>query len=196
MTCSVIYCQAVPKNLCAKFCPCSTHRHRVAVSLNEKIFSTWRHSSRFSSNDFPDNDYFKWNNYGIGRNLLFMSCTGIAFFVILLVTEYSVVSSSIYSIRSFFTSTKSPNESDEPIDFDVVEEKNRVKQMSETEIRNHNLVLMEMTKLYGKFMAVHEMSIAVEQFVLKIFFYLFVNNVNRMFFFRVHLVPNVLGCWE
>ncbi|XP_037025654.1 ATP-binding cassette sub-family A member 3-like isoform X1 [Bradysia coprophila] len=109
-----------------------------------------------------DNDYFKWNNFGIGRNLLFMSCTGIAFFIILLVTEYSLVSSSIYSIKRFFTSTLSRDVSDEPIDFDVVEEKNRVTSMSETNIRNHNLVLMNVTKLYGKFVAVHDMSIAVE----------------------------------
>lgn len=116
-----------------------------------------------------DNDYFKWNNFGIARNLLFMSCTGIGFFVILLVTEYSLVSSSIYSIKKIFMSAFSRNETDEPIDYDVVQEKSRVKDMSEADIKDHNLVLMNMTKLYGKFVAVHDMSVAVEQFSLVFF---------------------------
>lgn len=127
-----------------------------------------------SSEDFSthrlENDYFKWNNFGIGRNLVFMTCTGIAFFIILLVTEYSLVSSSIYTIRRYFTSAFKRDELDEPIDYDVVEEKNRVKAMTETDIRNHNLVLMGMTKLYGKFLAVHDMSVAVEQYALKFHF--------------------------
>lgn len=118
---------------------------------------------------FLDNDYFHWNNFGIGRNLLFMSCTGIGFFIVLLVTEYSLISSSIYSIKSFFTPAVSRTESDEPIDFDVVEEKNRVKDMSEPDIKEHNLVLMELSKSYAKFVAVHDMSIAVEQLVLHIY---------------------------
>lgn len=99
-----------------------------------------------------------------------MTCTGITFFVILLVTEYSLVSSPIYSIKRLFTSTLSRDVSDEPIDFDVVEEKNRVSIMSQTDIRNHNLVLSKMTKLYGKFVAVHDMSIAVEQLAFSRFF--------------------------
>lgn len=107
-----------------------------------------------------------------------MSLTGIGFFIILLITEYSLISSSIYSIKNLFKSTISRNESDEPIDFDVVQEKNRVKAMSETDIKNHNLVLMEMSKLYGKFVAVYDMSIAVEQLVLHcLFVERFINDI-------------------
>lgn len=69
-------------------------------------------------------------------------------------------------MKSCFTSPINRDEANEPIDFDVVQEKNRVKAMSETDIQNHNLVLLKMTKLYGKFLAVHDMSIAVEQLVL------------------------------
>lgn len=112
-----------------------------------------------------DHDYFDWSNFGIGRNLLFMLCTGIGFFSILLITEYSVISSFVYTIKSFFTTSLKRDERDEPLDFDVVEEKKRVKTMTESEIENHNLVLMEMSKAYGKFVAVHDMSIAVEQLV-------------------------------
>lgn len=118
---------------------------------------------------YLDNDYFHWNNFGIGRNLFFMSCTGVGFFIVLLVTEYSLISSSIYSIRRLFMSAASRDESDEPIDFDVVQEKNRVKEMSVPDINDHNLVLTELSKSYGKFVAVHDMSIAVEPFVLHIY---------------------------
>lgn len=94
-----------------------------------------------------------------------MTCTGVGFFTILLITEYSIVSSFIYTIKSYFTSAFVRDES-EPLHVDVVEEKNRVKAMTQTEIENHNLVLKEMSKAYGKFVAVHDMSIAVEQLVL------------------------------
>lgn len=63
-------------------------------------------------------------------------------------------------------SSFSRDASDEPIDFDVVEEKNRVEAMSESVIKSHNLVLLELSKSYGKFVAVHDMSFAVEQLVL------------------------------
>lgn len=66
-------------------------------------------------------------------------------------------------------SAASRDESDEPIDFDVVQEKNRVKEMSVPDINDHNLVLTELSKSYGKFVAVHDMSIAVEPFVLHIY---------------------------
>lgn len=88
--------------------------------------------------------------------------------MVLLITEYSLISSSIYSIKSFFMSAASRDESDEPIDFDVVQEKNRVKDMSEVDIKDHNLVLMELSKSYAKFVAVHDMSIAVEQLALHV----------------------------
>lgn len=110
---------------------------------------------------FSDYDYFDWTN-GIGRNLVFMTGTGIVFFSVLLITEYRLISSVTYKIKSWFTSFHLVK-SDDPIDSDVIQEKNRVKTMSKMEIENHNLVLKEMSKVYGKFVAVNDMSIAVEQ---------------------------------
>lgn len=108
------------------------------------------------------NDYFDWENYGIGRHLFFMFLVGIAVFTFLLLSEYGLIATLIYKIRSYFTSSK-PIVSDEILDSNVLEEKEKVKAMSKSEIENHNLVINGMSKVYGNFVAVNDMHIAVEQ---------------------------------
>lgn len=72
------------------------------------------------------------------------------------------MASLFYSIKSKFTKfTLIP--SDEPLDSNVVEEKEKVQNMPGSEIATYNLVVNNMSKVYGKFVAVNSMCIAVEQ---------------------------------
>lgn len=109
-----------------------------------------------------DNDYFDFDNYGIGRNLLYLFVVGIFAFGMLLLNEYGIVAALFYSIKSRFKKI-TIIASDEPIDSNVLEEKEKVRNMSSLEIKNYNLVVNNMSKVYGKFVAVNKMCVAVEQ---------------------------------
>jgi ATP-binding cassette, subfamily A (ABC1), member 3 len=49
------------------------------------------------------------------------------------------------------------------MDDDVQREKERIAKMEHHEIKDKNLVLKEMTKYYGSFLAVNKISLSVEQ---------------------------------
>lgn len=109
-----------------------------------------------------ENDYFDFDNYGIGRHLLYLFVVGSCVFALLLLNEFGIMASLFYSIKSRFSKfTLIP--SDEPLDSNVVEEKEKVQNMSGSEIATYNLVVNNMSKVYGKFVAVNSMCIAVEQ---------------------------------
>lgn len=110
-----------------------------------------------------DNDYFDFDNYGIGRNLLYLFVVGISVFAVLLLNEYEIFAAAFYSIKSFFVSKFTLDPSTEPIDSDVMEEKEKVQNMSKLEIESYNLVVKNMSKVYGKFVAVNNMCVAVEE---------------------------------
>ncbi|KAJ6632964.1 Phospholipid-transporting ATPase ABCA3, partial [Pseudolycoriella hygida] len=108
------------------------------------------------------NDYFDFDNYGIGRHLLYLFVVGVIVFVVLLLNEYGLVAAVFYKIRNCFVKfTLEP--STEPVDSDVQEEKDKVLNMSRFEIESYNLVVDNMSKAYDKFVAVNSMCIAVEQ---------------------------------
>lgn len=108
------------------------------------------------------NDYFDFDNYGIGRNLMYLFIVGTFAFIVLLVNEYGIMASVFYWIKSYFK-TVEINASDEAVDSNVLEEKEKVRNMSQMETESYNLVVDSMSKAYGKFVAVNSMSIAVEQ---------------------------------
>lgn len=109
-----------------------------------------------------NNDYFDFDNYGIGRNLLYLFLVGTFVFIVLLFIEYGIMASLFYSIKSYFTKFEI-SRTEEEVDSNVLEEKEKVRNMSQLEIESYNLVVNSMSKVYGKFLAVNNMSIAVEQ---------------------------------
>lgn len=75
--------------------------------------------------------------------------------------EYRIIASIIYKIRNICTSKFQPKLND-AIDSDVLDEKYRVQAMSKIEIESHSLVLKNMVKMYGPFLAVNELSVGVD----------------------------------
>jgi ATP-binding cassette, subfamily A (ABC1), member 3 len=49
------------------------------------------------------------------------------------------------------------------MDDDVQREKEKISKMEHREIENKNLVLKDMTKYYGSFLAVNQISLSVDQ---------------------------------
>lgn len=57
-----------------------------------------------------------------------------------------------------------PLSEDGQIDDDVQAEKNKVAQMTENEIPTHNLVMRDVTKYYGGFLAVNQLSVMIDKY--------------------------------
>lgn len=93
-----------------------------------------------------------------------MVVTGTVFLIILLVVEYRLFEGIVYWIRGFFE-RKLPvhSETDEQIDSDVDNEKNKVMAMTWMDLKVHNLVLRNISKFYNRFLAVNQISLAIKR---------------------------------
>lgn len=112
---------------------------------------------------------YAWKEPGIGRNLIYMVVTGIVCFVILLIIEYRLFEGISYYISSFFERDLPLPSSQNEIDSDVDVEKKRVKQMTMVDLEANNLVLQSLSKYYGKFLAVNQISIGIQRYILQKF---------------------------
>jgi ATP-binding cassette subfamily A (ABC1) protein 3 len=77
-----------------------------------------------------------------------------------LIVEYRVFNGIIYYIRGFFNGNLPL---DIHVDTDVKAEKERVTAMTKDDLKANNLVLNQVSKFYGKFLAVNQISIGIEQ---------------------------------
>lgn len=93
-----------------------------------------------------------------------MFVTGIISFVILLIIEYRVFAGVIYFIHSFFERRLPPMAEHGNIDDDVNDEKRKVNGMTMNDLQTNSLVLQSLSKFYGKFLAVNQISIAIKRF--------------------------------
>lgn len=92
-----------------------------------------------------------------------MIATGVGFFVILLIIEYRVFAGLFYFIGSFFERKLPPMSQNGEIDDDVNDEKRRVNGMTLNDLQINNLVLQSLSKFYGKFLAVNQISIGINR---------------------------------
>lgn len=100
----------------------------------------------------------------MGRNLIFLVAVGIVSFVVLFLKEFGLLKKLRYKI--FHRVDQEVVEGSVPrvaLDSDVQEEILRVRNMSMEEIKEANMVMMDMVKVYGKFHAVKGVSVAVKE---------------------------------
>lgn len=106
---------------------------------------------------------FAWKYPGVGRHLTYFAVMAALYFTILLVIEYRVFSGILYKIRALFHG-KLPDVTEEGyLDADVLHEKQRIDAMPLDEIKSYNLVLQQVSKFYGRFLAVNQISIGIQQ---------------------------------
>lgn len=108
-------------------------------------------------------DHFKWEDPGIGRNLIFLVLVGVFLFIVLFLKEFGLLKSLYYKV--FRSSDESALEliPKVALDSDVQAEKIKVRNMSTKDIAESNMVMMDMVKVYGKFPAVKGVSVAVKE---------------------------------
>lgn len=109
-------------------------------------------------------ELFEWDAPGIGRNIVFMLAIGGLSLIILMLIEYSILSAIVYWIREgacFESKTISQHTS--PIDSDVADEMAYVAAIKNIDIESHSLVVKSVSKMYGPFLAVNQLSFKVDQ---------------------------------
>lgn len=110
-----------------------------------------------------DTNYFKWKAPGIGRNLLYSFTEGLILFTVLLFIEYEVFSKLIYFVSQKYCPKYPKDNPDE--DSDVTEEKLKLSDFSESEVKtNYILAVKDLTKYYGKFLAVNGLCLGVKKY--------------------------------
>lgn len=111
-----------------------------------------------SSQLFSSANIFSFNEHGIGRNLLMMFVGGFFFITICLVKDHLLFDWFIYK---FMTMRRKLPALNQTADADVQTETDRIKNMTNDEINNGNLVLNGLTKYYGNHLAVNQLHLAV-----------------------------------
>lgn len=93
---------------------------------------------------------------------MFMGIAGVVSFIILFIIEYRLLNKVIYSILSCFQ-RQPPLKSEGVDDNDVNKEKLRIDALQPEDIQTHNLVLQKLSKFYGSFLAVNQLSIGIKK---------------------------------
>lgn len=108
-----------------------------------------------------ETSYFAWKKPGIGQSLAYMATVGVVFFFILFLIECRLFDNVIYCVMK--CCRRKPPKLLETIDDDVSEEKRRIDTMSKEEKKAHSLVLHNLTKFFGTFLAVNQISVGIEK---------------------------------
>lgn len=109
-------------------------------------------------------DFFSWADPGILRNVVFMVCAGFLYMAILFMIEFRVFDGISYKCKpksKGLTSNTTATDVN-AVDSDVLEEKSRVRNMTYDQLSAKNLVVRNMTKYYKDFLAVNQISVAVD----------------------------------
>lgn len=134
---------------------------------------------------YYNKNYLGWEKNGIGRMLIFLSIQGVMYFIILLFVESNLFKSIIYYFKSGKAEDRdshlSPSETtpllqgERPLmayqsrqhqisqvqeDSDVAAERER---LAKSHLLTDSLILQEVTKYYGQYLAVNHISVGIPQ---------------------------------
>ncbi|XP_065074349.1 phospholipid-transporting ATPase ABCA3-like [Ochlerotatus camptorhynchus] len=116
-----------------------------------------------------DTEIFSFQPNGISRNLVYMLAVGIVSFTILLLKELRYFDCNIKCQKPWGSAPISAvTESKETVaineDTDVNEEKQRIASMQGAVLTDHTLAMKDVSKYYGSFQAVNELTLTVDDF--------------------------------
>ncbi len=108
---------------------------------------------------------FSWNENSVSKDLLVMVATSIIATLVLVLIEQGHIGRLISYLPNLRRRRLhiADQESDELLDDDVREVKERVNAMTTSELQEQNLVLQNVSKYYGSFLAVNQVSIEIKQ---------------------------------
>lgn len=107
-------------------------------------------------------NYYSWSRPGIGKNLFVMSFVGAAAFAILFLFEYRIFHRLFHKGKQLVKLSVAPAE-EGIVEADVQIEKDRVQKMDAAQIQFNHLLFTDLTKYYGKLLAVNQLSLAVDR---------------------------------
>ncbi|KAB0796441.1 hypothetical protein PPYR_10502 [Photinus pyralis] len=107
-------------------------------------------------------NYYAWEAPGIGRNVIFSTLVGLFLIAILLLIEYRILERLRYALQGKKVRSNPPPIENE--DSDVITEKEKIQNMSAEEIKEHSLVLKDVTKYYKNFLAVNRICLSVNRY--------------------------------
>ncbi|XP_073830693.1 ATP binding cassette subfamily A member 3 isoform X2 [Musca autumnalis] len=105
--------------------------------------------------------YFDWKEPGILPETVYLVATCVVFFTVLICREYGILNELIYKWKQRNFKPTPPAE-DAYHDDDVEAEKEKILNMSQSELQAQNLVLDRVTKYYDSFLAVNQISLCVK----------------------------------
>lgn len=116
---------------------------------------------------FTVDQLFSFGEYGFGLDLVVMFLTGIIAYAILIVIELGSIKILkmfvLKCIRRFVNHDN--NDDSAPMDDDVLAEKIRIEQMTDVELKSQAMILKNVSKYYGQFKAVKNVSFSIKGFV-------------------------------
>uniref|UniRef100_A0A336LUW2 CSON001511 protein n=1 Tax=Culicoides sonorensis TaxID=179676 RepID=A0A336LUW2_CULSO len=107
-------------------------------------------------------DYFSWSRPGIGKNIFMMVFMGAIAFTILFLIEYRIFHRLFHKGKQLVKLSVAPAE-EGFVEEDVQIEKDRVQKMDAAQIQFNHLLFTDLTKYYGKLLAVNQLSLAVDR---------------------------------
>ncbi|XP_017056192.1 phospholipid-transporting ATPase ABCA3 isoform X3 [Drosophila ficusphila] len=126
--------------------------------------------------------FFAWEEPGVLPETLYMTVTGIVFFLVIIVLEFRLINELMFKIRQMMTKPPPPPPEGH-LDDDVANERQRILHMSSDELVTKNLVLDRVTKYYGQFLAVNQVSLCVQE--VECFGLLGVNGAGKTTTFKM-----------
>lgn len=110
-------------------------------------------------------ELFSLGETGIGLDLLAMLLTGTISYGILIFIELgSIKMLKMFILKHLKRAVKS-EDTESTMDSDVLAEKIRIEQMSDVELKTQAMVLKNVSKHYGQFTAVKDVSFSIRGFV-------------------------------
>ncbi|XP_069685343.1 phospholipid-transporting ATPase ABCA3-like isoform X4 [Periplaneta americana] len=110
-------------------------------------------------------NYFDWEAPGIGRNIFFFVLDGIVIIIVLLLLEYRIFERLMYFFQKSEVKIGTDRDTDEGgLDSDVAAEKTKMRLTEASRLmEDYDLVLKDVTKYYGKFLAVNKLCLGVKK---------------------------------
>lgn len=104
-------------------------------------------------------NHYDWEWPGLMNHLVCMISTGFVGWLFLILIECN----ALEKLRFIFKRRVLPSGLSSNVDSDVENEKMRTLRIKETELPKYNLVVKNMSKIYGNFTAVKDLSIAIDE---------------------------------
>lgn len=117
-------------------------------------------------------------------NILSMLMAGVIAYLFLLVIEFGVFKWTIsYTKRNILKISKVPSKDNDPDnvdDEDIVAQEELINHMTDEDLRSRSIVMKNLSKFYGKFCAVNQVSLSIKRYYISSH-----TSMNRPCFYKI-----------